>query len=137
MATIAQGQSRSGGGGCIVLILIAGAIIMGFLSLVGGSLGAGAEQSLPALNDHAIQKHGQQAVNAWQYIDSLAIKDFCKWECPDQRTRYVCNIKGSNDWAVAVLEDGHLITSFVTNQEYAKGVIDSAGCGNPWRLSHP
>jgi hypothetical protein len=124
------------------------AMAMGFLSLMGSGLSTGSvpgvgagsaqPQSLPALNDHAVNKHGQKAVDAWTHINSIPNKNFCKWRCPDGRIRYMCHIPRTNEWAVAVTtSDGGLITSFLATQRYARKFIEEAGCNNPFRLSHP
>jgi hypothetical protein len=134
MATIAQKRNRK----LWFLVLVIVAVML--LTACGVPIPVsvpGQVLPLPGLNDHAREKHGQEANKAWNYINSLPVRDYCKWTCPDQRTRYVCNVRGSNDWAVAVLEGGVLITSFIANQEYARGVIDTLGCKNPWRMSHP
>lgn len=138
MTTATQTQERktgSSGFGCILLVAILGAVLFGFLSLMGSSL---TSAPLPALNDHARDKHGAAAITAWEYINSSPKSNFCKWTCPDGRTRYLCWISKLNEWAFAAVNtDGTLATSFLTTQRYAKKIIDEAGCTNPWRLSHP
>lgn len=143
MATVTQTRERKTGGsgfGCILLIVIVGAVLFGFLSMMGTSLGTITTNSapLPALNDHAVNKHGAAAVTAWEHINRSAKSDFCKWKCPDGRTRYLCWIRSLNEWAFAAInEDGSLATSFLTTQRYARKIIDEAGCKNPWHYSHP
>jgi hypothetical protein len=115
---------------------------MGFLSLVGGSLemGTGVDANFPALNDHAVNKHGAAALTAWEHISRSAKSNFCKWKCPDGRTRYLCWIRGVDEWAfAAVNEDGSLATSFLTTQKYARKIIKDAGCTNPFHYgnAHP
>ena len=63
-------------------------------------------------------------------------KTFCRHDCPDNRTRYVCNIRGTNDWAVVVLQGTTLVTSFITNQEYAQKVLDD-DCSDRGFYAHP
>ena len=127
MTTAEATQQR--GSGCGLVILLG----LGFLVLML-VLSAG----MPALNDHAQNKHGQAAVDAWQYISDMPGRNRCRWRCGDGRDRYVCNIKGTDDWAIAVVEKGNLITAFVATHDYAKHVIDEAGCNaNPLHFSHP
>ena len=89
-------------------------------------------------NEHAVEKHGADAGAALQWIQGLSRekKEFCKYECPDGRTRYACGMKGGN-WAVVVYEGVRLITSFITDdQAYIKGSITDP-CSNGWNYSHP
>lgn len=86
---------------------------------------------LPPLTDHALEH--QDAQQAWNWVQHNG--RFCRWQCPDGRTRFACNMRGSDRWAMVVLEGDALITAFITNQGYA--VESIAGCTNPWRLSHP
>ena len=62
MAAATQERSGSSGGGCVLILLLAGAVMMGFLALMGSNLSTA---DIPDLNDHAKDKHGQQAMDAW------------------------------------------------------------------------
>lgn len=129
MATTTQVQTRGGLCGPFTLIFFVGILLLAFVILMSG---------LPALNDHAVERHESAAVDAWGYINSLPSKDFCKWQCNDGRTRYMCNVRGTDNWAVAVVEDGQLITAFLATQHYARGIIEGAGCNaNPLHYNHP
>jgi hypothetical protein len=95
---------------------------------------------LPPLNDHAVDKHGEDAVKAWAQINGLDNIRKCRYRCKDGRDRYVCPMPGEfYRWAIAVVEGEDLITSFIADPDYARHVIDSSGCNNPfhYRNAHP
>lgn len=82
---------------------------------------------------HADQRHGADAETARQVVQEKG--EYCRWDCPDGRTRYVCPAD-KHQFAVVVLEGLTEITAFITgDQAYVQNII--APCKNPWRLSHP
>jgi len=86
---------------------------------------------LPPLTEHAL-KHDDAAI-ARDWVNRHG--RFCRYTCPDGRTRYACGMPG-NQWAIVVLDAaGDLITAFTADQDYAKGITDT--CHNPWRMAHP
>jgi hypothetical protein len=112
------------------LILFLGACLLACMMLAS---------SIPEVNGHAQKKHGQDAVDARQYVNDLnpMVRNFCSWKCPDGRTRYVCNIKGTDDWAIVIVETATdiMVSSFISNRDYAKHVIDDQCGGN--KFAHP
>ena len=88
-------------------------------------------QVLPDLTEHALAHPDAREAYEWTQHHGA----FCRYECPDGRTRFVCPMAG-NRWAVVVLGvTQRLITAFKTDQDYARGIIDQ--CRNPWRMAHP
>lgn len=86
---------------------------------------------LPPLTDHALEH--EDARQAWTGVQHNG--RFCRWQCPDGRTRFACSMRGTSRWAMVVLEGDRLVTAFTTNHTYA--VESISGCRNPWRFSHP
>lgn len=130
MATATMERSKSKGWGCLLFLTML-AFIVAVLALNGKT------ERIPALNDHAVERHGQKATSAWEYVLSLGPANlFCRYQCPDGRTRYICPME-SGHWTMVVLEDGYLITSFVVNQSYAKGEIDKCKNRYHYRNAHP
>jgi len=115
---------------------LSGLILAGLVLGLAGLLLAQAVGTLPALNHHAVERHGAQAGQAWQYINGLDHAEHCRWSCSDGRDRYACAM-GDGQWAIAVVEAGQLVTSFVAGQDYAKSIVDRPGCTNPYHYSHP
>lgn len=98
-----------------------------------------AVSTLPPLNGHARQRHQENAERAYQYVQALTPEqaDHCKWSCTDGRDRYVCGMPGG-EWAIVVLDGANLVTAFVTDQDYAKKIIDDWGDScNHWHYAHP
>ena len=88
--------------------------------------------ALPALTEHAL-RHAD-ARDAWDWVARNG--DYCKYNCPDGRTRWVCGMAGRGQrWAIVVIQAERLITAFVADQDYARTVID--GCYAEWRFLHP
>ena len=83
--------------------------------------------------NHADIKHGQDALAVRAWIAGHG--DYCRWECPDGRTRFVCDM-GRGKWAIQVLEDDIEVTAFIcSSQGCALSIIE--GCTNPWHMAHP
>lgn len=86
---------------------------------------------LPELTEHALVHADSKVAHEWVGHHGA----YCRYDCPDARTRYVCGMPDGR-WAVVVLSATEkLITAFTTDQDYARGIID--GCSNPWRYVHP
>jgi len=118
----------------LLAMLLAGLVGLVFIGLIGPAL---TPRTSPNIDlGHADRKHGQDAQIARDWVQRHG--EYCRWECPDGRTRYVCPMKGeySGHWAIVVMEGVVEITAFLTDsQEYVRRVIEP--CHNPWRLSHP
>ena len=118
------------------LVLVAHLLMPGLIPSLLGAMRVGPQPSkaldtsLPALTAHAL-RHAD-AKEAWDHVQRHG--RFCKWSCPDGRTRYVCRMPG-NRWAIVVLAARELVTAFTGDHDYARDVID--GCSNPWRMAHP
>jgi len=115
------------------MVVLAAVVLFG--SLIGHVPGRAvmpAEQVfLPELTEHAALHADAQASLDWVHNHGA----YCRYDCPDARTRFVCGMPNGR-WAVVVLSATEkLITAFTTDQEYARGIID--GCNNPWRYVHP
>jgi len=136
MATIAISAGTPGrrSGRLLVLALLA---IVGvvFGSLVGHVPGRDVmppeEVMLPELTEHAaLHADAQASLDGVRHHGA-----YCRYDCPDGRTRFVCGMADGR-WAVVVLGGTQrLITAFTADQDYARGIID--GCRNPWRFVHP
>jgi len=88
-------------------------------------------EPLPALTEHAL-RHDDAAI-AWNWVNQRG--RFCRHECPDGRDRFICPMP-DHRWAIVVLDQvGGLVTSFTSDQDYARGWTDF--CHNPWRMAHP
>lgn len=112
----------------ILMTMIIAALGLGLLNLAS---------NLPDLNDHALARHQAQAQLAYNHVQSLGAQaDHCKWSCNDGRDRYVCGMDDGK-WAIVIIEGAELVTSFVASQDYARSIIDTPGCKNPWHYSHP
>jgi hypothetical protein len=86
---------------------------------------------LPELTEHALEHADARA--AWEWVGNHGA--YCRYDCPDGRTRFVCGMPDGR-WAVVVLGvTQKLITAFTSDQDYARDIID--GCRNPWRFVHP
>ena len=129
MAATTVARQRDSNAGCLAFILLGGILmaIFGMLVMAG----------LPEVSDHATKKHGAEAINAYDYVNNMPgyRRRFCRHNCPDGRTRYVCNIKGTSDFAIVVVEAERVITSFVSSQDYAVHVLEDQ-CGGS-RFAHP
>jgi hypothetical protein len=89
------------------------------------------EVDLPQLSAHALLHIDSRL--AWNWVRNNG--KYCKYDCDDGRTRYVCGMP-ENRWAIVVLDAFGIVTSFTADQAYAKDVIDN-GCHNPYRIAHP
>jgi hypothetical protein len=109
--------------------------VLGALLVLLAVLALAASMTLPALNHHAVENHGSDASTARQHVQSLGDKArYCRWECPDGRTRYACGMPGGK-WAVLIMAGDAIITAFTTNdRDYVLGMIDP--CTNHWRYTH-
>ena len=87
-------------------------------------------EELPPLTAHALRHEDAQEAFDWVSKHGR----YCRYQCPDGRTRYVCGMS-DHRWAVVVVEAARLVTAFTTDQDYAKGIVDT--CHNPWRMAHP
>jgi hypothetical protein len=118
----------------MLLVLIVTVIVLGsLLRRVPGSaaMPEAPPVELPPLTAHALEHPDSRL--AWDHVRRNGA--YCRYDCPDGRTRYVCGMP-DHSWAVVVLSAAdRLITAFTTDQEYARGIID--GCQNPWRFVHP
>ena len=90
------------------------------------------EHPLPPITEHG--KLHENWHSAYNYINNNG--KFCKYECPDGRTRYICGTPDGG-WAIAVVDKLVTITAYMTNQKYARKLIDESGCSNPYRYNHP
>ena len=100
---------------------------------------------LPALNSHAIQRHHDGAIRAYNHVKNNG-GDHCRWECADGRIRYICPLdnrqnNGASLFAVVVLVAGaaagslKLVTAFICRQDYARSIAETGK--NPWHITHP
>jgi len=91
------------------------------------------EVALPTLSAHALLHSDAKA--AWDCVRHKG--RFCKWDCRDGRTRYLCPMEERGVWAIVVTEGANrLVTAFTGDQDYVNGVADN-GCHNPWKMAHP
>ena len=132
--TISAGTPGRRSGRLLVLALLAivGRVLGSLLRHVPGREVMPPEGvMLPELTEHALEHADARA--AWEWVGNNGA--YCRYDCPDGRTRYVCGMPNGR-WAVVVLgATQKLITAFTADQDYARGIID--GCRNPWRFVHP
>lgn len=132
------GDGHAGGWSAGVrAVLVVGLLLMGLVALgavtrlpQGMPRSSAVDVPLPTLSAHALRH--EDAALAWEWVQGHG--QFCRWECPDGRTRWACGMPGDR-WAIVVVESERLITAFTTNHDYALSVIE--GCYNPWRYAHP
>lgn len=91
--------------------------------------------NLPDMSPHAWEKHQTQAEIAYNHVQNMPNADHCKWSCNDGRDRYVCGMDDGR-WAIVVVAGDTMITAFTADQEYARSIIDTPGCKNPWHYAH-
>jgi len=86
--------------------------------------------AVAVVSDHAIERHGQQAITAHQAVQSGGQRH----DCNDGRTRFVAKV--GKMWAVEVWDGATLITSFLTpSQSYIQVMLEDCGDGHLW--AHP
>jgi len=95
---------------------------------------------LPPLNGHAVERHADQAIRAWNHVrDNGGPGD--KWECPDGRTRWICALtdpksRAKGLFAVVVISAaGGLITAFICRKDYASSIAAQSKCD--FHIDHP
>ena len=133
-----SGTTREGPGATpwplLLLALVATVIVLGSLlrNLPGRAVMPEVPPvELPPLTEHALRHADAKA--AWNHVRQHGT--YCRYDCPDGRTRYVCGMP-DHAWAIVVISARNtLITAFTSDQEYARDIIDA--CRNPWRFVHP
>jgi len=115
----------------LVLLAVLAALAVGRMLPTGMPATPQLVQPLPELTAHALEHEDSRVARDWVQRHGR----FCRWECPDGRTRFACPMAEAGRFAVVVLGRSGLITAFTTNQDYALGAIE--GCRNPWRYAHP
>jgi len=117
----------------LMMVAIVGCVGLAMLSPAMTETGEEFNKAVEQANQHAVQKHSIDAQAALNHVAWNSA--FCKWECPDGRTRWACSM-GGGKWAIVVKEGNVLITAFTsTSQDYVKGI--TAGCKNRYRPMHP
>lgn len=103
-----QAQSSTRGGGCLLLAMAAIVIVTAAIAIptVGDV----------TLSEHAVERHGQDAVIAREWTASHA-EAYNRWDCPDGRTRLVTPFDKAR-WAVMVILERLEITSFLCDDQY-------------------
>jgi hypothetical protein len=110
MAT--QTETRSNGSGCLVALLV----IAGVIALI----------AVPALNQHAKQRHGSHALSAWKYVRQHTPEpedDKTLWTGTDDNghTIYVLKLKQlpgkPTTYAIVIVVGGILVTSFLVQSK--------------------
>ena len=81
--------------------------------------------SLPPLNGHATGKHGNEAVEVWNWVKRNG--DFCEYKCEDGRIRYVCEMP-DGFFAIVVLA---VITTWAGAKCIKKRILVTAFKGDP------
>jgi len=95
-------DERCSSGAGVVLVLLLG---LGLLFLAVQAVGG---------VDHAIARHGWDAVQARSYTSSAGPGN--RWDCPDGRTRAIVFVDGLGRWALEVWSGaGRPITAFTTD----------------------
>jgi len=86
------------------------------------------------INQHAFDRHGEDAVRAIDWVVANA-KSGHRYDCPDGRHKWFVPIS-HNEWAVVVIEAGELLTAFTTNDQGY--VLNCKKNGNAfWNMAHP
>ena len=130
MATMQATYSRGPRLGLMLVLIVLVVLVLAVVPQVPWGMPKSADVQLPELSPHALRHEDAQA--AWRWVEGHG--RFCRYDCNDGRTRYVCAMP-QNRWAIVVLEAGQLITAFTGDQDYAKGAM--SGCRNPWHFAHP
>lgn len=132
-ATFERGHDRGNGAAWVVLALLVTLALVGVsrMQTWRAPVAEPPVVELPELTEHALAH--ADAREAYGWVEQHG--QYCKFDCPDGRTRFVCGMS-NNRWAVVVVGvAGRLVTAFTADQAYARGIIDE--CRNPWRMSHP
>jgi len=110
---------------CAVMAMLLLASVAPVLTLVQNLTQSGA--SLPPLNQHAVDRHGWEAVCSWNYVACTEDRDDYTWDCPDGRTRIVVPGEDAGTWHVVVLEavTEDLVTTFPSNS--LRYLVDNIG----------
>lgn len=88
--------------------------------------GADTTVALPAINQHARDRHGEEAQMAADIVAQRG--KFHRWQCRDGRDRYMVPA-GMGRWAFVVVQGYNFITSFMTTDaEYIAGEQNSDRC---------
>lgn len=114
----------------LATLLFLGLVLLGLWMAIPQGMPTDRSVSLPDLTPHALEH--EDAREAWTWVRWHGL--FCKWSCPDGRTRFVCGMRNGR-WAIVIKEGQRLVTAYTADQSYAIGLID--GCSNPWQFSHP
>ncbi len=126
MAAITETETRRGGLGCLLWLLLAGLVTILLMSSIMVP-GVGSVET----GSHAVERHGSDA----ELVRSeIAAGGGNHYRC-DGGKEYVTKYLGNGKWALMVIENGVEKTSFITDQSYLTGRLEDENCTNGW--SHP
>lgn len=78
------------------------------------------------LSQHAIERHGQDAIVAADWVSNNGQN--CCYPCADGRTRCACRMPDGK-FAVAVLEGDFIVTAFLSRSpNYIQNMLRDQGC---------